>query len=349
MENGREAGTPIDAGSAVQNIAVSQHEKWIVSGTLSGLVTVWNAESYSKVTEWKAHDNRVYALDVSPDRTRIATGSDDGTLCVWSLSTGERLLGPFKHDHWVVAVKFSPDGHFVATGTWQRDSVRVYDSHWHRHLRLAGDFPVQVGSTFNQSLTWASDSKQLFALSRDGNIHCLDISAGTALSKWAIHSTDKVKCIALASNGTFLAASAHSSISFWDTATREQIGAVMKHTHFIRSMAISASHSLAIGGQYTITLRGLCDILPYRYSSEESTENLERTVQALYIQLADCQQKAGQVKDSLDEIIKSLGAKEESSSVSIASLAHLSLKFKSTRYRNRASQANCPGTLSTKG
>ena len=87
VDNGQEVGTPMDAGSTVRNIAVSQDGKWIVSGAWSGQVTVWNAESHSKVTEWKAHHDEVGAVDVSRDGTRIATGSDDGTL---------RLVAP----HW---------------------------------------------------------------------------------------------------------------------------------------------------------------------------------------------------------------------------------------------------------
>ena len=124
MEDGREVGTPMDAGSIVYSIAVSPDGKWIVSGTRSGQVAVWNAENHSKVTEWRAHNDWVRAVDVSPDGTRIATGSDDKTLCVWSLSTGERLLGPFEHDDRVTAVKFSPNGCLIATATW--DCVRVY-------------------------------------------------------------------------------------------------------------------------------------------------------------------------------------------------------------------------------
>ena len=38
----------------------------------------------------------------------------------------------------------------------------------------------------NQPLAWASDNKQLFALSRDANI---PPSSGTTLSKWAIHNS----------------------------------------------------------------------------------------------------------------------------------------------------------------
>ena len=87
----------MDAGNFVFDIAVSRDGKWVVSGTLSGLVTAWNAQNHSKVTEWQAHDNWVKAVNISPHGSRIATGSDDWTVCVWSLSTGKRLLGP-----WVV-------------------------------------------------------------------------------------------------------------------------------------------------------------------------------------------------------------------------------------------------------
>ena len=259
MEDGKEVGAPMNAGSFVFNVTVSPDEKWIVSGTRNGFV-VWNAENHSKVTEWKAHNGGVYAVDVSPDGTRIATGSGDRTVCVWSLSTGERLLDPFKHDKSVVAAKFSPNGRLIATATG--DCVRVHDS---QNGGLLREFPVGVNSTWNQSLAWASDSKQLFALSRDGNIHCLNVSTRTTLSKWANHSSKDPRCIALASNGTFIAVTANSSVSFWDTATHEQIGSVIKYTHNIWCMALSANYDLVVGGGERITIRGLYGILPHHY------------------------------------------------------------------------------------
>ena len=249
VEDGQEVGTPMDAESDILNIAVSQDGKWIVSGTRSGWVTVWNAESYLKVSELKAHKDGVRAVDVSPDGTKIATGSNDTTVCVWWLSTGKRVLYPFKHVNYVVAVKFSPNGRLIATATW--NDVRIYDS---QNGGLFVEFPVQVTSTLNQSLAWASDSKQLFALSRDGNVHCLDVSTKKTLSKWAIHSSKDARCIALASNGTFIAVSATSSISFWDTGTHEQIGSVIERTQQIVCMAISTNYDLVIGGEKTITL-----------------------------------------------------------------------------------------------
>ena len=116
IDDGSEVGTPMDTRSTVFNIAVSQDGKCIVSGGKSGQVTVWNAGTHSRVTNFRAHEHPIYAVDVSPDATRIA---DDHTVCVWSLSIGKRLLGPWEHEYELVAVKFSPDGNLIPTATWE--------------------------------------------------------------------------------------------------------------------------------------------------------------------------------------------------------------------------------------
>ena len=257
----------MDVGGIVWNIAVSQDGKWIVSGTERGQVTVWNAESHEKVTEFKAHSNLMRALDVSPDGTKIATGSDDKFASVWSFSTGQRLLGPLQHNFFVAAVKFSPNGGYFATATWFRDSVRI---HYTQNGYCSVNFPIRVTLSDNQSLAWASSSAQLFVLSYDGNIHCLDVPNGTTLSKWPIHNSGVPMCIALARNDTFIAVSAKSSVSFWDTPSHEQIGSVIKHSAHIGSTAISANYDFVVGGGKRITLRSLCDILPLPYSDHVS-------------------------------------------------------------------------------
>ena len=116
---------------------------------------------------------------------------------------------------------------------------------------------VSSQSQFNVE-PWASDSEKLFALSRDGDIHRVDITTETTLSKWRIHSSDDVRCIALASNGTFIAASTNSRVSLWDTTTLEQIGSVIEYTHRILSMTMSSNYDLVTSGDKKITLWTLC-------------------------------------------------------------------------------------------
>ena len=300
----------MDVGSAIRNIAVSRDGKVLVSGTKSGRVTVWDTERHSKATEFKAHDDWVRAIDVSPDARKIVTGSDDETACVWSLSTGERLLGPLKHIYWVVAAKFSPDGHFIATATSNRDSVRVYDS---EDGNLLVDFPVKVNSASNHSLAWASDSKQLVALSHDGDIFRVNASTGITLSKWHIHSWNDPTCIALASNGTFIAASARSSVSFWDATSQEQIGIAIKYTHNVGSMAMSSNNDLVTGGDKRITLRALCSTLPSHYIDDVSVPALGKLSIANHIhsllqtlRMPEIQQEVEKVDDCPSKFISIL-------------------------------------------
>ena len=272
VEDGKEVGTPIDVGVTVCNIAVSQDGQWVVGGTTTGLVTVWSTENYEKVIGFRGHTSSVCAVDFSPDGTKIATGSADSTACVWSFSSGQRLLRQLQHNAAVAAVKFSPNGNLIATATWERDSVRIYDD---ENGGLLVDVAINVSSLWNQSLAWASDSKRLFVLSRDGNINCVNVSKGTTRFRWPIHSNDEPRCIALASNDTFIVASANSWVSFWDTTTRKQIGTISKHTARIQSMAIAANYDLVIGGGRTITLRSLGDILPSPYAEDVSARTLK--------------------------------------------------------------------------
>ncbi|KAG8214221.1 WD40-repeat-containing domain protein [Butyriboletus roseoflavus] len=205
------------------------------------------------------------AMDVSPDGTKITTGSDDKTVCVWWLETGQRLFGPLQHDFFVAAVKFSPNGYYIAAATWFRNSLRIYYTTSSGGLHSI--IPFRVTLSENQSLAWTSDSTQIFALSYDGIIHCLNMSDGTTLFQWPIHGSSNPMCIALAGNKTFIAVSAESSVSFWDTISHKQIGSVIKHSAHVGAMAISGNFDIVVGGGKIITLHNLCDSLPSPYSN----------------------------------------------------------------------------------
>ena len=276
-EDGCEVGTAMDAGGRVLDVAVSGDGKWIVSGTQSGVVRVWNAESHEKVCEINGHAKPVGAVDISPDATRIATGSDDSTACVWSLTSGERLLGPLKHDGRLAAVKHSPNGDFIATATCSHESIRVYKS---QDGSLVADIQARVGSYVNQSLTWSLTGEQLFTLTKYGDIRCVDLATGTTHSQWSIQDGDKPRCIALASNGTFIAASVNSSVTFWDATTHKQIGGALHYGDTIFSMAISPDNGRLVSGgdDKKISLQDLRGILPESYLIGVSPTNKTKTI-----------------------------------------------------------------------
>ncbi|KAI9455958.1 hypothetical protein HD554DRAFT_2317618 [Boletus coccyginus] len=193
-------------------------------------------------------------------------------------------------------------------------TLRRQPTYQHTHPRLSTPHKASLAWTDRtprtvqspSSLAWASDSRQLFALSHDGYIHHVDVSTKTMLSKWLIHSTNNSKCIAL-----------------------EQIGAVIEYTHTILSMAISSNYDLVTSGNKKITFRALCGFLPSLYtpriheiqhapaeevddSSNECMANLKQTIQELRSQLAESQQ----ARQERDTFIQSLRAQRESSTKS---------------------------------
>ncbi|KAG9315442.1 WD40-repeat-containing domain protein [Chiua virens] len=208
-------------------------------------------QQHCGISRWQmaGHTNAVCAVDVSPDATKIVTGSWDETARLWSLSTGKKLI-TLEHDGSVVAAKFSPDGKLLLTATW--NSVWVYDI---GNAYSIAEFKIIVSSYFNQSTAWHHDSKHLFVLSHDGHVHHLGVSAGATLSKWRIHSDDDPRCIVLASDSTYIAVSANSSVSFWDSLTHQQIGSPIQHTGTVETMCMSTSHDMVTSAGTTITLR----------------------------------------------------------------------------------------------
>jgi WD40 repeat protein len=71
------------------------------------------------------HQNRVVALDFSPDGRMLATGSTDKTVRLWNAATGEALDEPIDHGGAVWGVAFA-DARTLVTGC--RDGrVRLWD------------------------------------------------------------------------------------------------------------------------------------------------------------------------------------------------------------------------------
>ena len=250
MEGVEEVGTPINAESAVCCLATSQDGKWIAAGTAAGRVTVWDAKSRKEMSRFELREKAVNSVDVSSDGTKFAVAWD-GFVNVYSLPGGKKLCSWKDCDFHMV--KFSPDELFLAIGG--EDGRSFYWIKDTRNGKLLSGAQISI-----RSVAWAGDSKKLFALSSDGNIHCVDVSSGNLLSKWSIHSTNSPKCIALSGNGAFIAASANSSVSFWDTSKHQRIGFVIHHPCSVNSMAISPNYDLLIAGNSTIALWDLLDV-----------------------------------------------------------------------------------------
>lgn len=283
-------------GGEVLTVAVSKDGKYIVTGTKNGLVMVWDTTTQQMVVEIKGHSRWVVAIDVSPDSRSVGTASydRDGGAFIWDITTGLRLVGPLPQPQSgpLVALKFSTNGACVAISPYAQSSVRVHDT---QHGHLLVDIPVRLSSDGNEPtvpLAWSSDDRKLFVVSHDGNIQCFDASSGSLLSKWPIHSSRNPASVVLSKSGKFIAASAESSISFWDTSTQSQLGPVVSHTGSVQSIALSSDDSYLVSGGRSgkkVIVWNLRNVLPEHYchtpTSVSTSESTIRNITNLLFRL----------------------------------------------------------------
>lgn len=92
---------------------------------LSMRVTVGRAADHLRW--WKAHTDRVHAVDVHPDGVRFATAGWDGTAAVWSTDQMEPVHRLTAHDGRLWTAVFQPTGGgLLATGD-DDTVVRLWD------------------------------------------------------------------------------------------------------------------------------------------------------------------------------------------------------------------------------
>ncbi|KAF8552374.1 hypothetical protein OG21DRAFT_1443645, partial [Imleria badia] len=265
VDDGHEVGEPIRIeGTQIYAASMSPDCRWLVLGQHPN-VTMWDAQTHRKVLDIKGHTNSVFSVDISPDSTKFATGSADNQASIWSMTTGERLVGPLGHKYWVMAVRFSPAGDRIATATGQNGkhsyNIRIFNSE-NGHQLL--DMPFRFFLHISSPLSWSADGRQLFAASYN-EAKRFDTSSGLLLGNWSIPGGSRTS-IVLSHNQRFAAIAAQGSLSFWDTATEQQICAVINCTD-VWSIALSPNDDCIATGESNgkVTLRSLREILPRSY------------------------------------------------------------------------------------
>ena len=131
----------------------------LLSGSLDGLVWVWDAVTGEQLLQMAGHPGGVWSVAWSPDGARVVAGGGHGAVRVWDAVTGEQLLQLAGHSAGVRSVAWSPDGARLASCA--DDGVNVWSSDtgqpvgW--RLRTLPRGNVTVWDATTQELLGASD------------------------------------------------------------------------------------------------------------------------------------------------------------------------------------------------
>ncbi|ANM30995.1 hypothetical protein ABI59_17570 [Acidobacteria bacterium Mor1] len=151
----------IDAGEQLMSISFAPDGRRIVSGSGSGIASIWDTHTGSTLRTIFAHDGAVGALAVSRDGELLVTGSSDRQAKLWETKTGNLLETFDGHGHAVTAVSFSPDAKLVLTGC--ADGIARL---WNLEAKLLRAFPKHPASITSVSI--GRDGSTLLTAAADG-------------------------------------------------------------------------------------------------------------------------------------------------------------------------------------
>ena len=220
--------------SAITSIAINKDGTRIASGSLDGVLKLWDADTLSEIDSFDAHKDESpskkirYGINMvvfSPDGKLIATAAKDHTTSIFEydrIPVSESLNRSYtiKYENEVQTVAFSADNKFVATAG--RDGATIlYDVDAKQKHRL-GDH-TQDGTATIFTFAFSPNGKHLAIVSKDKTICRIP----AAVEIWNTENHNRVKTlrseygavytVAYSTDGKFLACGAEEGIQVYDS------------------------------------------------------------------------------------------------------------------------------------
>ncbi|KAF8761772.1 hypothetical protein RHS01_00222 [Rhizoctonia solani] len=162
----------------------------------------------------EGHEDKVWALDFSPDGILLASGSADCTIRIWNFVEQRLAAGPLqRHSGVIRSVKFSPDGTKVASCS---DDCSVCI--WH-HIGSLILGPLEGHTDAIYSIDFSPDGAFLVSGSSDGSICIWNIACGSVVANQLEPQKAQVEyCLSSTPNGNYVYCGCQGNvIRVWDT------------------------------------------------------------------------------------------------------------------------------------
>jgi len=269
-----QAEMSISQNDGLTKLAFSPNGKYLVFGTTSGNVILWDTHTDQPVMTLPVHTDLVFFLAFSPDGGRLITSSWDGTAKLLDLVTGGEIFS--FPDQWT-GVAFTPDGKQVFTGGVD-GYVHLWDASTGQELRKYSD-----GSQDVYGVVVSPDGGLLAIGMQDGTITLWNIESGTKVRTLSGHF-GLISNLAFSHDGTRLASASFDRLAkVWDVASGEELLSLYGNTGNVFSVSFSQDdQQLATAGAdgtvrtYSLQLEELVRLAHSRVTRSLTTEECRK-------------------------------------------------------------------------
>jgi len=126
LKSGSESAVP-DVSQQVFCIKWSADGKSLAMGTIAGVITIHDGETFELIHRLTDHTGEVRAIDWRSDGKRIATGSSDQTVRIWDTESGQQTLLLDGHIGRVNVVQWSSDYRRLLSAD-EAGQLRIWDA-----------------------------------------------------------------------------------------------------------------------------------------------------------------------------------------------------------------------------
>jgi WD40 repeat protein len=238
--------TLTEAADEISDLEFSPDSRHLVVGSHDATVRMYTLAT-GVVQDYKEHEKRVNAIDISPDGRWIASVSQDTTGTIWPLGNRDVALKLEGHSREVFSIAFSPDNVHLATGA-QDGTIIVW--------RI--DTGAQV-ATLNRheravnKLVYNADGSRLYSAGFDPYVVEWDVATGKHIRTLDGHDKP-VKTLAISKDGQYLlTGSADKTARLWELSSGLCAAVMSDHGHQVNAVAFSPDGHSVVTGSYDNT------------------------------------------------------------------------------------------------
>ena len=212
--------------------ALNTDGKLIVTGSVLGTCTIYNADSGESIRSFPAHEKQIHAVAFSPSGRSVICASEDNTVSIWNLA------GIAVNDRPTVAVVSRPVP--MSSPPAERERPATVDESRPSTVFRGHKTPVVA-------LAASANGQYIASGEKDGTIYVWEPATGKVVFEKKVYS-NPVRVLVFSSDGRMLVSVEKDSktLILWDIATQgeirryDRVGAPITAAAFIRDDSIIA-------------------------------------------------------------------------------------------------------------